>query len=136
MSACLPMPLLNPWLPAYRYLGLAGKDQGCQVILTGGGGDEWLGVTPYLAADLMLALDFVGLYRLWRTNRRSYRLPLLSALRFLLWTCGVRPLLYNSMVFSGLRRVVPKPVRDLRRQRWRTRLMPAWIAPGTALRRE
>src|SRR5712691_1109294 len=136
MSARLPMPLLNPWLPAYRYLGLAGKNRGCQVILTGGGGDEWLGVSPYLVADLMLALDVVGLYRFWRTNRRSYRLPLLPASRFLLWTCGVRPLLYNSIVFSGLRRVVPKLLRDWRRQRQRTRLTPAWIAPGTALWRE
>jgi asparagine synthase (glutamine-hydrolysing) len=135
LSRELSMPLLNPWLPAYRHLGLVGKGQGCQVILTGGGGDEWLGVSPLLAADLIRSLNFVELYHLWRSNRRSFRLPPLDAARFLLWSCGVRPLLYPA-VANGLRRVIPEEVRKSRRQRQRAKSMQVWVAPAPALRQE
>jgi asparagine synthase (glutamine-hydrolysing) len=135
LSSQLSMPLMNPWLPAYRYLGLIGKSQGCQVILTGGGGDEWLGVSPLLAADLIRSFDMVGLYHLWRSNRRSFRLPLLDATRFLLWSCGLRPLLYPVIV-DGLRRVTPERLLTARRQRLHGKSIPDWGAPAPALRQE
>ena len=53
MNATLSAPLLNPWLPAYRSLARRGRAEGCEVILTGGGGDEWLTVSSFLAADLL-----------------------------------------------------------------------------------
>ena len=81
MNGQCSMPLLNPWYPAYHRLGLEGKQRGCKVILTGGGGDEWLGVSPFLAADLMRSLDVVGLYRLWSTMQSSYPLPWYSIMR-------------------------------------------------------
>src|SRR5262245_13432560 len=59
-----PAPLLSFWLPAYQTLGRDGRRRGCTTILTGGGGDEWLGVTPVIAADQLLALDLIGLYHL------------------------------------------------------------------------
>src|SRR6185369_14909205 len=46
-------PLLNTYYPAYHFLALAAKRQGYTTILTGGGGDEWLTVSPYYSADLL-----------------------------------------------------------------------------------
>jgi len=48
-----PFPLLNYWLPAYHHIGREGKANGCEVILSGTGGDEWLCVSPYYAANLI-----------------------------------------------------------------------------------
>jgi hypothetical protein len=42
----------NVWSPAYAALARAARDRGCDVVLTGRGGDEWLTVSPYYAADL------------------------------------------------------------------------------------
>ena len=72
MNSQWPTPMLNAWNPGYRRLGLEAKRQGCKVILTGGGGDEWLGVTPLLAADLIRTLNVVGLYQLWSMMQSSY----------------------------------------------------------------
>ena len=96
MNSHWSMPMLNPWNPAYHRLGLEGKQRGCKVILTGGGGDEWLGVTPLLAADLIRTLDVVGLYRLWSTMQSSYPLPWHLIIRNTLWTFGARPLVSDN----------------------------------------
>ena len=74
LTADRPAPLLNVWHPAYRHLALEGKRRGCQLILTGHGGDEWLDISPYFAADLLRAGDAGGLYRLWDSWRHSYPL--------------------------------------------------------------
>ena len=55
-----PVPMLNLWNPAYATLAARGRARGCRVILTGNGGDEWLAVSPFLAADLIKSLDVVG----------------------------------------------------------------------------
>ena len=49
--------MANMWNGGYEPLARRGAERGCSVILTGMGGDEWLTVSPYLAADLMKALD-------------------------------------------------------------------------------
>jgi asparagine synthase (glutamine-hydrolysing) len=134
LSATWPVPLLNPWRPAYDHLASEGKRQGCQVILTGGGGDEWLAVSPYYMADLIRALDLAGASRLLRSLLRSYRLPRLAMLRYLVWHAGIRPILAHH-ARRALRTLAP----GLLRARWRRRLRratPSWVAPGAALRRE
>ncbi|MGH7896442.1 MAG: asparagine synthase-related protein, partial [Candidatus Binatia bacterium] len=93
ISSRLPAPLDNFWLPAYYTLTQEGKRRGCERILTGTGGDEWLSVTPLLAADLIPSLDVSGLYRLWKVLEASYKIPRAAMTRNLLWTNGVRPLL-------------------------------------------
>ncbi len=130
VSRAYPAPLLNTWLPAYLHLGLEGRTRGCRVILTGSGGDEWLGVTPLLAADLMRGLDVHGLYQLWKNMQRSYPLPQLAMLRNLLWTSGVRPL-----VAGAAERVAPRAM-HARRLRHLKRSRPRWLAPESTLRRE
>ena len=134
MNSHRPMPLLNPWYPAYHRLGLEGKQQGCKVILTGGGGDEWLGVTPLLAADLIRTLDVVGLYRLWSMMQSSYPLPWYSIMRNIFWTFGARPL-----VSTTIRRVLCSMAPGLLQARQRRRVRrttPNWVAPDPVLKQE
>ena len=134
MNSHASMPMLNPWNPAYHRLGLEGKKQGCKVILTGGGGDEWLGVTPLLAADLIRTLNVVGLYQLWSMMQSSYPLPWYSIMRNTLWTFGARPL-----VSATLRRVLCSMAPGLLRARQRRRARrttPNWVAPDPVLKQE
>jgi asparagine synthase (glutamine-hydrolysing) len=138
MSSELSVPLYNVWTPAYRRLGLEGERRGCRVVLTGGGGDEWLNVSPYHAADLFRSLDFVGLYRLWDIGQRSFPVSRLAFTRSLLWEFGARPVLGRS-ASRTLRGTAP----GLHRRRFRRRLRqvfsrstPGWIMPDPALRRE
>ena len=72
LSERAPAPVLNLWTPAYDRLADRGRDRGCTSILTGGGGDEWLIVSPFYAADLIRSLDVRGLIRLYNDHRRSH----------------------------------------------------------------
>lgn len=134
LSRSLPFPLQNFWLAPYNHLALLGKQHGCRAILTGGGGDEWLGISPLLSADLIRSLDFAGLYELWCGVRRSYRRPMHSIARGLLWSFGVRPLLRDSLV-RMLRERSPATLARLRKHNLR-RSMPAWRSSDPQLWRE
>jgi asparagine synthetase B (glutamine-hydrolysing) len=128
LSARSPAPITNFWAPAYDRLALEGTRRGCTAILKGAGGDEWLGVTPFYAADLIRAGDVVGLYRLLAAQRRSY---ILSDVRFLwngLWRFGVRPLAVDAVA-----RAAPGLVRARKLRRIRSSI-PDWVAPGAELR--
>ncbi len=125
-----PAPLLSLWVPAYQYLGAQGRQQGCRVILTGDGGDEWLGVSPLLAADLLQALDLEGLRRLWVSQRRSFEMSNYWLFVNLFWRYGTRVLLR-----SLLQRSFPRAFLALKRQRLRM-TQPSWVAPGEDLARE
>ena len=128
LSARSPSPLMNFWAPAYDRLAREGTSRGCTVILTGAGGDEWLGVTPLYAADLIRTFDAVGLYRLIAAQRRSYQL---SELRFLwngLWRFGARPL-----VVDAVGQTAPGVLRARKLHKARTSI-PSWIAPDAELR--
>jgi hypothetical protein len=102
--------------------------------LTGGGGDEWLNVSPYQAADLLRSLDVVGLYRLWDIALRSFPVPRLALTRNVLWNFGARPVV--SRAARGiLRRTAPGLLRRRLRRSF-SRSTPDWIMPDPALRRE
>jgi asparagine synthase (glutamine-hydrolysing) len=134
MNSHRSMPLLNPWYPAYHRLGLEGKQQGCKVILTGGGGDEWLGVSPLLAADLIRTLNVVGLYQLWSMVQSSYSLPWYSIIRNTFWTFGARPL-----VSATIRRVLCSMAPGLlqaRRRRRARRTTPDWVASDPVIKQQ
>jgi asparagine synthase (glutamine-hydrolysing) len=133
-AARLSEPLQNVWLPAYVHLAARAAAAGCRVILTGSGGDEWLTVTPRYAADLLRQFDVAGVFQLWRSIRRSYSLPLLPALRNVLWTNGARPLL-GAQAAKVLRVAAPQILRQRRLARLH-RSAPDWLAPDPALRRE
>ena len=129
LSTRWPLPLVNSlWLPAYLHLAREGRALDCEVILSGHGGDEWLTVTPFYAADLILELDIPGLVRLWDNHRRSYPIPSHQILKNLLWQFGTRPLLG-----AAAERIVPSW--KARRHRRHAAETLAWIAPDPALRR-
>jgi asparagine synthase (glutamine-hydrolysing) len=123
-----PVPMLNLWNPAYASLAAQGRARGCRAILTGNGGDEWLAVSPFLAADLIKSLDVVGFVRFATTLKRSYRASRLSLWRGAVWTFGLRPLMS-----AALGRVAPTWWRRSREQRL-IASTPEWIAPNRSLR--
>lgn len=137
LSSTLSAPLMNTWLPAYYQLALEGRRRGCRGILTGGGGDEWLTVSPYLAADLIRSGDVAGLYRLWQTMRHSFKRSSFALGRSLLWTFGAQPLLlppvhrffkqFAPWALKLRHRVSPWPAP------W---VPPAWLAPDGELSKE
>ena len=127
LSAAMPAPLSNGWLPAYNYLVLQSKQRGCRVILTGTGGDEWLAVSPLLAADMIRTGDIAGFYRLWRAQGYSHGASPVKMLKFLLWTAGMRPLL-GSAAGQILERYAPSLLRARRRPR-----KPEWLTPDATL---
>jgi asparagine synthetase B (glutamine-hydrolysing) len=133
ISAARSAPVIGCWLPGYRALGLKARELGCRTILTGGGGDEWLAVTFYLAADLIRSLDLRGLRRLGRTIGRSYEtVPTrISLWRQLLWSFGGRPLLRAAAL-----RALPRGSKLVARRRRRraAEAMPEWVAPDPELR--
>jgi len=128
LSATLPMPLFNVWTAGYRRLAKVGRDRGCRVIMTGTGGDEWLGITPLLAADLLRAGKFRALAKLFGVAQRSYRMTKAEALYGVLWRYGLRP---NIAMW------LDRLSRDRFRAHRHGKLVastPAWIAPDPALR--
>jgi asparagine synthetase B (glutamine-hydrolysing) len=132
LTSASPAPLVNLWMPAYVQLALEGRARGCSVILTGGGGDEWLSVSPYYAADLMRALDVRGLYNLFHEHRRSHSVSSLLYLRNVIWRFGARPLLED-----GAKRVLarsPSLLNEVQTRRFRS-ATPDWLAPDPRLRR-
>lgn len=143
LTGNMPSPLLSFWLPAYLRLGGQAVEKGCRTILTGAGGDEWLGVTPVLAADLVREFNLLGLYRLWRSNHRSYEVARLDMLRTVLWTFGLRPVLREIWKRSRARVALAQGVQaclpavsERRAKQRAARALPGWLAPDLELRRE
>jgi len=140
LLACLELaprlssPLLNPWLPAYLTLGAEGRSRGCGVILTGTGGDEWLGVTPLLAADYLLNLKVKELLQLLGSIRRSYRVSLPNMVYNTLWQFGARTLFLEA-AHHLLARVAPGTLQKLRLKRLQ-KWTPEWAAPDQTLKKE
>ena len=69
------------------------RNTGCEVILTGNGGDEWLEAGVHNARLALQRLDFATVYRLWASMQRSYPYSRGTVARNLLWTYGLRPIL-------------------------------------------
>ncbi len=134
LSGQMSSPLLNMWLARYSKLTEIGQQHGCRVILTGTGGDEWLGVAPMLAADMIRGLDFVGLFRLWSMTHQSFEGSRLKQVRLWGWRCGLRALLRDATI-TGLKRTSPAMLAAVRRRRLMNS-MPSWITLDSSLRRE
>jgi asparagine synthase (glutamine-hydrolysing) len=138
ISAARSAPVIGCWLPGYQGIGREAKALGCRTILTGGGGDEWLAVSFYLAADLIRSLDLGGLRRLGRTIGRSYdSVPSRVALwRQLLWTFGGLPLIRTGAKQAV--RALPNGSALIARRRRRraSEAMPEWVAPDPELKEQ
>jgi asparagine synthetase B (glutamine-hydrolysing) len=133
LSANWPSPLQNFWLPAYLRLAGLGSSHGCRTILTGTGGDEWLGISPFLSADYLKRLQLVRWTRFWRVFDRSYRLSRMRLIYNHAWTFGLRPLIARAVwAAAGGISTGARPAW----MRWRRgRSLRGWIAPDPELRR-
>lgn len=127
-------PIQFLWLSSYVALARSAVAEGGRTILTGSGGDEWLGISPVLSADLMRDFEFRRIAALLRAFRASYRLPPASHLRNFLWTNGLRPIVRSALLPTAMR-WIPDLVAT-RRRRHRQRMRPAWLAPEPDLLRE
>jgi asparagine synthetase B (glutamine-hydrolysing) len=123
-------PLLNTWMPAYTTLVNRAKALGVNVVTSGAGGDEWLAVSPFLAADLIRSADVAGLSQLMQGWRRSYRMSPLRVARCLLWRYGARPLGADA-----IGRIAPATWKANRVARALRGIKP-WVAGDPALRSE
>lgn len=130
LNARLGAPLFNNWMPAYLSLVERGRAAGVDTILTGEGGDEWLGTTPFLAADLWMRGDLPGLVRLARTWRRSYEQTWPRVLRGVIWRYGLRPVAGRAC------HAVAPGAWDARRARRVVDARPGWLSRDPALRLE
>jgi asparagine synthetase B (glutamine-hydrolysing) len=124
-------PLMNPWLPRYNYLAERGKELGCRTILTGSGGDEWFGISPFLAGDLLRSLDLVAFNRLRRVTHRSFKQSPFKQAWELAWRFGVRPMI-RAEVVQRLQRMSPGTLAAVRRRKFRKSL-PSWLALDSKL---
>jgi asparagine synthase (glutamine-hydrolysing) len=132
MSASRSAPMMNLWNPAYAYLARYATKQGCEVILTGNGGDEWLEAGVHHSRLALQRLDFATVYRLWACMQRSYPYSKGTVARNLLWTFGLRPILGD-----GARRILGRTAPGVLARRERRRFAeatPQWIAPDSGLR--
>lgn len=128
MSRTMPAPMLHTWNPVYSTLAERARREGVQIILTGGGGDEWLGITPKLAADLIRTGNIGGLVRFLAMWRRSYPFSVPALIKSGFWRYGVRPV--GAMLIGQL---APDWWRRNRAARVIART-PAWVAPDPQLR--
>lgn len=128
MGAKRSSPLLSPWCSAYFTLARRAVERGFSVILTGIGGDEWLTVSPYWAADLLRSGNIVNALRMAAANHRSFNVPAHVPLRTL-FRFGVRPL-----ASAALDRLFPDAWRRNRLRRLLAKT-PPWLAPDPELRR-
>jgi asparagine synthetase B (glutamine-hydrolysing) len=124
----LAAPLFNTWLPAYLTLLDKAVQADVDTVLTGEGGDEWLGTSSFLAADLWRRGDVRGLVRLARTWKRSYHHSWLTVCRAAAWQYGLRPL-----VGRFCHRAAPEAW-DARRTRRVIDATPDWISDDPELR--
>jgi asparagine synthase (glutamine-hydrolysing) len=92
LTAKAAAPILNVFQPAYSALARHARLDGVRTILTGEGGDEWLTVTPYHAADLMRRGALFELAEFLGTLRRSYPINPSKLVRHVVWQSGLRPL--------------------------------------------
>lgn len=127
-------PLMNPWLPRYNYLAERAKELGCRTILTGTGGDEWFGVSPYLAGDLVRSLDLPALNRLRLITRRSFKQSPLKQAWQIAWRFGLRPMI-RAEVVQILQGMIPDALAAVRRRHFHKSL-PSWLTMDSELSRQ
>jgi len=128
-SKNLSQPIMHIWIPGYKFLLKEAKNRGYKILLTGNGGDEWLGVNPYYMADLIKSLDFSGAYKLYKNIINSYSLNYYHTLKKFVWLFGLRALLVNTMdlIFAEYMHE--------RRKRNYSAGIHEWIAPDPQVRK-
>lgn len=136
LSRTMPSPVSSVLRPALTRMVVEGSQRGCRAILTGDGADEWVAGNPNLAGDLLRSLDLNGMYRLWRTLKRSYPVMVETPLHSMVWRWGAIPLLrdalYTSRAGKLVRTLAHSTIVGVRRRRIADR-KPSWITPEPGL---
>jgi hypothetical protein len=130
MAADLPSPAQVRWVGTYTRFYRRTASRGLTVLLTGSGGDNWLGVAERHAADLLRAGHLGEFVRFVRadvgTGGSSYR----RSVKRLLWAHGVRP-----QVEAVWAKLAPQHKMAYHRRQWHARL-PRWLCPDPRDRAE
>jgi asparagine synthetase B (glutamine-hydrolysing) len=127
-----PTELLTP---VYDALARRGAGAGCDLVLTGNGGDEWLMPPAAYPADRLRVLDVPALAEAvaaWHDYWPGGRW--LDSLRAVAWHDGARPL-GRALAAPWLDRVFPAHLERHRRERVQSSI-PALLLPDPELRRQ
>jgi asparagine synthetase B (glutamine-hydrolysing) len=126
----LPAPSLIPWVGTYMSFYRRTASQQVTTLLTGSGGDNWLGVADVYGADLLRRLQLRRLVQTIKADIATGGGSLRGSARSRLWTWGLLPHLDTLWARAT-------PARKLRyhRTKWEQRL-PPWLSPDPPLRDE
>jgi asparagine synthetase B (glutamine-hydrolysing) len=128
------VPSVSVFRASFEALIQAAGRQGCRVVFSGDGGDEWFEPANVVAADRLIALDVRALYGLWKTWSGYFPTTARTTLKAAVWSWGARPLV-KALAVRSLRRLRPDALTAHRTRRLLTTL-PNWLLPDPALRRD
>ena len=134
LGSTLEAPLGNLWAPAYQQLRLEARRRGCEVIMTGNGGDDWLTLDPWYFADLVRSFKLGEVARLAGNQLRSFEKSAVAMLRRIVWGYGIRPLL--SLYATRVLNQMAPGVLTARRWRHLSHITPPWLAPDPELKKQ
>jgi hypothetical protein len=126
----LPSPSRIYWVGSYARFYRWTAAHHLNTLLTGAGGDNWLGVAESHAADLIRTFQLVPLLRFMKADMGTGGASLRNSARRLLWTGGLRP--HADTLWA---RLAPRSKARYHRRKWEEHL-PAWICPDKELREE
>lgn len=126
----LPSPTDISWVGTYTRFYRRTAALGFSVLLTGSGGDNWLGVAERHAADLLGAGQLIEFWRFFRADVGTGGKSLRRSFRRLWWLDGVRP-----HAEAWWARLAPRQKTAYHRRQWHVRL-PAWLCPDPRDRAE
>jgi asparagine synthetase B (glutamine-hydrolysing) len=129
-SAWTPWPAEFVYGPIFQALAGRAREDGCQALMTGDGGDELLTVSPTYSADMLRDGDLAGMIQLVRVLIRYWKGSAGAAVSSVFWTNGIR-----AIARDAIWKKMPKLARR-RHRRLLPKALPDWLAPDPAIRRE
>ena len=130
ISGELPSPTSIYWVGTYVRFYRRTAARQIHTLLTGAGGDNWLGVAHTHVADLLGRMRLLSLSRFLSLSRRSAGYSFETLARRTLWENGVRP-----HVDSLWALIAPDSKARFHQRRWQ-RALPAWLCPDPDLQNE
>lgn len=130
MADTLPAPTHIYWVGTYTRFYRRTSASGITVLLTGAGGDNWLGVAYPYAAELLQRFQLRKLAVFLRLSVETAGYPFGFVGGRIAWRNGVRPLLDSCWA-----KLAPRSKQNFHRRRAADAL-PAWACPEPRLRAE